>query len=119
MADDDFDVLIQHIRTSDRILAIVGAGLSRPSGLPTFRQDPDFWGRPISEIATKSAFLQSPVSVWKLYERMRQIAIHARPNAGHEALAHLSKAKPNFLTITQNIDGKCMKLRSSHVVDPI
>ena len=84
---NDFDVLIQRIRDSDRILAIVGAGLSRPSGLPTFRQDPDTWGRPISEIATKSAFLQSPASVWQVYERMRRIAIWARPNAGHEALA--------------------------------
>ena len=114
---DDFHVLIQRIATSDRILAIVGAGLSRPSGLPTFRQDPEFWGRPISEIATKSAFLQSPASVWEVYERMRRIAIQARPNAGHEALARLSEAKPNFLTITQNIDGKCTKLESGHVID--
>lgn len=97
--------LIPYLLSSAVILIVVGAGLSRPSGLPTFRQDPEFWGRDIQEIATKGAFDARPAEVWNSYERMRLLALNAVPNEGHLALARLSRAKPNCLTVTQNIDG--------------
>ncbi|KAK3616874.1 hypothetical protein LTR56_025666 [Elasticomyces elasticus] len=96
--------VIQFLQESEVVLVIVGAGLSRPSGLPTFREDPGFWGHAIEEIATKVAFDRNPAQVWNLYERMRRLALDATPNEGHLALARLSKAKPSCLTITQNID---------------
>ncbi|KAK4901438.1 hypothetical protein LTR49_027253 [Elasticomyces elasticus] len=98
--------VIQFLQESEVVLVIVGAGLSRPSGLPTFREDPGFWGHAIEEIATKVAFDRNPAQVWNLYERMRRLALDATPNEGHLALARLSKAKPSCLTITQNIDGE-------------
>jgi len=96
----------QFLQDSEVVLVVVGAGLSRPSGLPTFREDPGFWGHTIEEIATKGAFDRSPAEVWNLYERMRRLALDATPNEGHLALARLSKANPSCLTITQNIDGE-------------
>ena len=97
--------LIRSLQSSERILAVLGAGLSRPSGLPTFRQDCWFWGLPVEEIATKSAFNRDPIRVWAVYERLRQLARLAQPNLGHIALAALATVKPQLLVITQNIDG--------------
>lgn len=97
--------LIEKVRSSDYILVVVGAGLSRPSGIPTFRDDPWFWERPVEDTATETAFKQNPLYVWALYERLRLIALNALPNAGHTALARLAGAKSNLLTVSQNIDG--------------
>ncbi|KAK4891409.1 hypothetical protein LTR49_028669 [Elasticomyces elasticus] len=96
--------VVQLLRESEVILVVVGAGLLKPSRLPTFREDPGFWGHAIEAIATKSAFDRNPAQVWNLYERRRRLALDATPKEGHLALARLSKAKPNSLAITQNID---------------
>lgn len=99
--------LIAKVRSSSSILVVVGAGLSRPSGLPTFREDAEFWGQPIEEVASYSAFMRNPSLVWRLYEQFRQLSIHCVPNAGHFALAKLAREKPGLLVVSQNIDGKC------------
>jgi hypothetical protein len=99
------DQLIEKIRSSEFILMVVGAGLSRPSGIPTFRDDPQFWERPVEDSATAAAFERDPLYVWALYERLRLIARNASPNLGHSALARLARAKPRLLTVSQNIDG--------------
>ena len=98
--------LTTRLRRSYDLRAVLGAGLSRPSGLPTFRQDSWFWGLPVEEVATKSAFDRDPIRVWAVYERLRQLARVAQPNLGHVALAALSTIKPQLLVITQNIDGR-------------
>lgn len=59
-----------------------------------------------------SSFEQDPVLVWAFYENRRQMAMNAEPNAGHAALAKLSAYKPNFLTVTQNIDE--LSFRAGH-----
>jgi NAD-dependent SIR2 family protein deacetylase len=105
MSTDEADSLIYKIRHSEHILVIVGAGLSRPSGIPTFRDDPWFWERPIEDSASETAFKRDPIYVWAVYERLRLIARSALPNAAHAALARLASVKPKLLTISQNIDG--------------
>lgn len=98
--------LVDKIRHSTSILVVVGAGLSRPSGLPTFREDPGFWAKPVEEIATPEAFNNDPKRVWDVYERLRKLCRNAAPNDGHIALARLARAKPGLLTVSQNIDGE-------------
>lgn len=107
MCEDQALELIEKIRSSEYILVVVGAGLSRPSGIPTYRDDPWFWKDPVETTATESAFQQDPVYVWAVYERLRMIAKNAQPNSGHLALARLASSKPNLLTVSQNIDGMC------------
>jgi NAD-dependent SIR2 family protein deacetylase len=97
--------LIDKIRDSERILVIVGAGLSRPSGIPTYKDDPSFWERPIDGWASETAFKQDPLYVWAAHERLRLLSRDALPNPAHIALARLADAKPRLLTISQNIDG--------------
>ncbi|KAK5105880.1 hypothetical protein LTR62_001939 [Meristemomyces frigidus] len=92
------------LKHAERIMVVAGAGLSRPSGLPTFRQDAHFWEGSIDQIATRAAFQDNFAQIWARYERFRQLALDAPPNEGHYALARLAAAKPGLLFVTQNID---------------
>ncbi|GMG40418.1 unnamed protein product [Ambrosiozyma monospora] len=96
------------------ILALLGAGLSSASGLPTFRGSGGYWRHYNSiDLATPDAFERDPGLVWQFYSYRRHMALAAKPNAGHQALAQLShNDKINFLTITQNVDG--LSQRANH-----
>lgn len=48
-----------------------------------------------------------PGLVWKYHAERRVLALAAKPNKAHEALAVLAKKKAGVRVLTQNIDGKC------------
>nr|POE75517.1 nad-dependent protein deacylase [Quercus suber] len=102
-----------HLLHSTRILALVGAGLSAASGLATFRGAGGLWRThdPVS-LATPEAFARDPALVWQFYAHRRHLALHAAPNAAHHALAQLSRHRPSFLTLSQNVDG--LSPRAAH-----
>ena len=56
-------------------------------------------------LATPEAFEEDPGLVWLFYSYRRHKALQAKPNAGHYALTELSKKNPEFITLTQNVDG--------------
>ncbi|RYP38356.1 hypothetical protein DL767_002596 [Monosporascus sp. MG133] len=94
------------VNSSTRILALCGAGLSAASGLPTFRGAGGLWrNHEATSLATPEAFEADPVLVWLFYAWRRHMALKARPNRGHYALAELAKKKDGFLCLTQNVDG--------------
>ncbi len=108
----DLESFSKHLRTSDRILALCGAGLSAASGLPTFRGAGGLWrSHDAISLATPDAFRQNPGLVWQFYSYRRHMALQARPNAGHYALSELAARKKGFLTLSQNVDGSS---KSSH-----
>jgi hypothetical protein len=57
-------------------------------------------------LATPEAFERDPGLVWLFYSYRRHKALKAQPNKAHYALTELSKKKPNFITLTQNVDGE-------------
>ncbi|KAI1799156.1 DHS-like NAD/FAD-binding domain-containing protein [Daldinia bambusicola] len=94
------------LRTSNRVLALCGAGLSAASGLPTFRGAGGLWrNHEPTSLATPTAFKSDPALVWLFYAWRRHMAMKANPNRGHYALAELAKRKDDFLCLTQNVDG--------------
>ncbi|KAK3046043.1 hypothetical protein LTS18_013480, partial [Coniosporium uncinatum] len=104
---EDYISFSAHLQSSTRILCLIGAGLSAPSGIRTFR-DPNGWWRnydPV-ELATPGGFRRDPAIVWQFYNYYRHGALTARPNRGHLALAELCKYKDS-MSINQNIDGLC------------
>ncbi|KAI0834539.1 DHS-like NAD/FAD-binding domain-containing protein [Hypoxylon sp. FL0890] len=107
---DEFKELL---KSSNRVLALCGAGLSAASGLPTFRGAGGLWRNydPTS-LATPEAFSRDPALVWLFYAWRRHMALKAKPNRGHYALAELAKRRENFLCLTQNVDG--LSPRSGH-----
>lgn len=96
------------LASSNRVLALCGAGLSAASGLPTFRGAGGLWrNHEPTSLATPDAFEEDPALVWLFYAWRRHMALTAQPNAGHYALAELAKKKgDDFLCLTQNVDGK-------------
>jgi NAD-dependent deacetylase len=91
-----------------RIVILTGAGISRESGLHTFRDPDGIWARHrVEDVATPEAFSRNPALVQGFYNARRtQLRDPAlRPNAAHEALAELDARWPGeLLLVTQNVD---------------
>ena len=103
----DLESFSHHLQSSNRILALCGAGLSAASGLPTFRGAGGLWrNHDAVSLATPDAFSRDPGLVWQFYSYRRHMALQAQPNPAHYALAELAKRKRNFITLSQNVDGQ-------------
>jgi NAD-dependent deacetylase len=93
---------------SNAIVILTGAGISKESGLDTFRDADGIWSKVrIEDVATPEAFARDPVRVQAFYNERRRglTADSIRANAGHEALARLEAEWPGeVLVVTQNID---------------
>lgn len=90
-----------------RLVVLTGAGVSKESGIPTFREAQDgLWARydPMM-MASREGFLRDPKLVWEWYEYRFGMVEAARPNSGHLAIAELEQIIPDTAVITQNIDG--------------
>ena len=99
------DQLIDAFANAKRVFIFTGAGISKESGLPTFRDDEGLWKKydPMT-LASMDGFNQDPVMVWNMYRlRQRQIA-EAQPNPAHITLAKMEQYYPEFLIVTQNVD---------------
>lgn len=104
---ESYTSFVEHLKSSRRILALFGAGLSAASGVPTFGGKDAFWrDHDAAELATPAAFTRDPSFAWQFYNWRRHIALEAHPNRAHIALAKLAEKKPEFLAISQNIDSK-------------
>jgi len=111
--------LIDRLRKARRIVASTGAGISAESGLSTFRDtQAGLWAkyRP-EDLATPQAFQRNQRMVWEWYEWRRGFVAEAVPNAGHHALAKIEAARPDFLLVTQNVDGLHAKAGSRNLVE--
>ncbi len=90
------------------IVVLTGAGISRESGLATFRDKDGIWAQVrLEDVATPEAFARDPARVHDFYNaRRRQLRDPAvQPNAAHLALARLSREWPGGVTVvTQNVD---------------
>ncbi|KAF2109948.1 DHS-like NAD/FAD-binding domain-containing protein, partial [Lophiotrema nucula] len=107
------DTCRDHLVTSRRILALLGAGLSASSGLPTFRGAGGLWNsHDVKQLATPAAFEEDPALIWAFNIERIKAAREARPNKAHVALAQLARQKPDFLAISMNIDG--LSERANH-----
>ena len=90
------------------IVILTGAGISKESGLDTFRDADGLWAKVrIEDVATPEAFARDPARVHAFYnERRRGLRnSNVQPNAAHRSLAELERRWPGeILLVTQNID---------------
>jgi NAD-dependent deacetylase len=95
------------LRDARSVTVLTGAGISAESGIPTFRDAlTGLWARfDPDELATPQAFARNPALVWDWYAERRERVTACAPNPGHLALAALERRVPEFLLITQNVDG--------------
>lgn len=99
---------MKHLKPTDAIVILTGAGISKESGLDTFRDADGIWARVrIEDVATPEAFARDPGRVHGFYNARRRGVLNpnVQPNAAHAALARLERAWPGpVLLVTQNID---------------
>lgn len=90
------------------IVILTGAGISRESGLATFRDADGIWAKVrLEDVATPEAFTRDPVRVHAFYNARRAQLRDpgVQPNAAHLALAELDRRWPGeLLLVTQNVD---------------
>ncbi len=106
--------------SSGNIVILTGAGISKESGLDTFRDADGIWSKVrIEDVATPDAFARDPVRVQEFYNarRTRLASGDVRPNRAHEALARLEGEWPgDVLIVTQNIDDLHERAGSRNII---
>ncbi len=98
--------LAELIRGSRCTVALTGAGVSVPSGIPDFRTpETGLWANvdPM-EVAHIDVFERDPARFWSYYRPRFQSLGDKRPNRAHEAIAELERRGLLEGVITQNID---------------
>lgn len=91
---------------AEHAVALTGAGISTPSGIPDFRSaGTGLWSfvDPL-RVASIWAFRQDPAAFYRWIRPLAQKFITAQPNVAHLALAQLEAAGHLRAVITQNVD---------------
>ena len=98
--------LAELIREAGSVVALTGAGISVPSGIPDFRSPGTGLWENVNpmEVAHIDVFRRDPERFWKFYGARFQTLEGVQPNAAHEALATLEREGLLDAVITQNID---------------
>jgi NAD-dependent deacetylase len=98
--------LAELVRDAESVVALTGAGVSVPSGIPDFRSPgTGLWERvdPM-EVAHIEAFNADPARFWSFYgERFATLA-DRQPNGAHRALVAMQEHGMLDAVITQNVD---------------
>ncbi len=99
--------LARLISSAGSVVALTGAGISVPSGIPDFRTpQTGLWANvdPM-EVAHISVWRRDPERFWSFYGRRFAILDGKQPNGAHHAVAELERRGLVSAVITQNIDG--------------
>lgn len=118
MLDDTLQKAAAMIRGARKLTVLTGAGVSRESGIPTFRDALEgLWAKyDPRELATRDAFRSNPTLVWQFYAHRLKGVHQTHPNPGHYALAGLEKRFGSIPIITQNVDNLHEIAGSTHVI---
>ncbi len=123
---DAFDHAARIMARARHAVALVGAGMSAESGVPTFRGPGGLWtrkGEP--DMRGYEAFLRDPKRWWE--NRLKpsdpdmaafsQALESAKPNPGHYALAQMEREGLVKCIITQNVDNLHQAAGSAKVAE--
>ncbi len=95
-----------------------GAGLSKASGIPTYRDTGGLWETGDNlKFSHIDAYKANPSGFTAFWRARQQDIAPARPNAAHRALAKLQQAKPGTTMVTQNVDGLLQSAGCTNVAE--
>lgn len=99
------------------IAVLSGAGLSKASGVSTYRDAGGLWqDAQTLKYSHVNAYQSDPGSFTKFWRDRCQEVRRARPNAAHLALRNLQRTKATTL-ITQNVDGLLQSAGCENVIE--
>jgi len=98
--------LVELVREARSVVALTGAGISVPSGIPDFRSPGTGLWENVNpmEVAHIDAFRSDPVRFWRFYGERFATLESKRPNGAHRALVELERKGLLDGVITQNVD---------------
>lgn len=114
-----FEQAADLLRSAKYAIALTGAGISTPSGIPDFRSGKDgLWKKhnPL-EVASLSTFRTQPEKFFSWFQPLAHRILNAQPNPAHTSLARLEGLGLIKTVITQNIDGLHQKAGSESVLE--
>ncbi|HET6232243.1 MAG TPA: NAD-dependent deacylase [Longimicrobiaceae bacterium] len=119
MTTEGLDRAAEWIARAERVVVSTGAGMSRESGIPTFRDAMEgLWAQyDPQELATEAGFRANPRRVWSWYAHRRRQIEKCEPHAGHYALAEMAPLVPHLTLGTQNVDGLHARAGSPDVIE--
>lgn len=105
---EDLQRLKEWIEGASRIVFFGGAGCSTESGVPDFRSVDGLYHQqydyPPETILSHSFFVAQTEEFYRFY-KAKMLALDAKPNPAHLALARLEERGKLLAVVTQNIDG--------------
>jgi NAD-dependent deacetylase len=114
-----FEQAAKQIRAARHVVALTGAGISTPSGIPDFRSPHSgLWrGTNPFVVASLYGFRLRPKRFYDWIRPLAQQVWDAEPNLAHVALARLEDRGLLQAVITQNVDGLHQKAGSGNVIE--
>jgi NAD-dependent deacetylase len=111
--------LAELIKDAERVVALTGAGISVPSGIPDFRTPgKGLWEKvdPF-EVAHIDAFHRDTRRFWSFYRPRFHALADKLPNRAHEALAALESRGLLEAVVTQNVDRLHAKAGTERLIE--
>jgi NAD-dependent deacetylase len=107
------------IREAKSVVALTGAGISVPSGIPDFRSPGSGLWENVNpmEVAHIDAWRADPERFWHFYGNRFQTLRDKRPNGAHLALVELERRGKLDAVVTQNIDMLHRKAGTQELVE--
>ena len=97
-------------------MILIGAGISKESGLSTFRDKDGMWQNfNAQELASIQGYRRNRTAVLDFYNARRQNLLTVEPNHAHKVLAELEKENTASI-ITQNVDDLHERAGSTNVL---
>ena len=115
----DAAALAELIRSAGTVVALTGAGISVPSGIPDFRSPGTGLWENVNpmEVAHIDVFRRDPQRFWHFYGDRFTALRDKRPNGAHAALAELERRGRLAAVVTQNIDGLHAAAGTSELIE--
>ncbi len=107
------------LRNSSRAVALTGAGISTPSGIPDFRSEGEgIWNQvEAMEVASLAGFRYDPSKFYSWFHSLAENIWNAEPNPAHTALADFERNGIVHSIVTQNVDGLHQRAGSVNVFE--
>ena len=104
--DSRVELLASLVREAGSVVALTGAGISVPSGIPDFRSPGTGLWENVDPMAVAhiDAWREDPERFWHFYGNRFQTLEGKEPNGAHRALVELERRGRLDAVVTQNID---------------
>lgn len=107
------------LNAANSVVFFTGAGISKESGIPTFRDKDGLWNKyDPTKLASLTAFKSNPKLVWDFFYSRQRLICEAQFNDGHKTIATLEGTNfDSCWVLTQNIDRLHQRAGSSNVIE--